>query len=98
VVEAYGRLARRGGSGSQADVWPDAVDPEALRCRTGVPVSPSLDVVTPEEALERLRPWAAELPLEHLFFSGDLAGLPDDVLDRHVQLLGRHLVGALRRR
>ena len=95
VVESYGRIARRGGSAGQADVWPEAVDADALRTRTGVPVSPHIDVVTPEQALARLRPWAQSLPLVHLTFHGDLAGLPDDVLDRHVELLGEHLVGAL---
>jgi alkanesulfonate monooxygenase SsuD/methylene tetrahydromethanopterin reductase-like flavin-dependent oxidoreductase (luciferase family) len=95
VVESYGRIARSGGSAAQADVWPDEVDPEALRCRTGVPVSPSLDVVTPEEALERLRPWVAERPIAHLTFHGDLGGAPDEVFDRHLELLGKHLVGAL---
>jgi alkanesulfonate monooxygenase SsuD/methylene tetrahydromethanopterin reductase-like flavin-dependent oxidoreductase (luciferase family) len=95
IVESYGRISRRGGTAAQANVWPEEVDVESLRCRTGVPVSPTIDVVTPAEALERLRPFAAERPLAHLLFVGDLAGAPDDLLDRHVELLGAHLVGAL---
>jgi alkanesulfonate monooxygenase SsuD/methylene tetrahydromethanopterin reductase-like flavin-dependent oxidoreductase (luciferase family) len=95
-VESYGRAASRGGGGL-ADRFPSEVDPQTLRERAGVPYKPRLDVVTPAEAIERLVPWAATRPLWDITFYGALAGMPDDLADRHIELLGKHVVGAVSR-
>lgn len=93
IVESYGRVAATIG-GALADRFATEVDPNTLRETSGVPENPKVDVVTPQEAIERIGPWAAARPLEHIIFVGDLAGLPDDVLDRHIELVATHLVGA----
>ena len=73
------------------------IDLTRLRHREGVPPKPAIDVVTPDEALARLRPWAASRPLVQMQFAADFAGLSDDLLDRHIELLGTCLVGAIGR-
>jgi alkanesulfonate monooxygenase SsuD/methylene tetrahydromethanopterin reductase-like flavin-dependent oxidoreductase (luciferase family) len=91
MVESYGRAAV---GTSVAASFPTQVDPAMLRQTTGIPRTPAIDVVTPDEALKRIAGWAAERPLSDVIFFGDLAGAPDDILDRHVELLGRHVVGS----
>lgn len=72
-----------------------SADPEELRLTTGPPLLPRFDVVTPARALERLRPWLDDLPAEHVYFWGSIAGMPDDLVDRHVELLATQLAPAL---
>jgi alkanesulfonate monooxygenase SsuD/methylene tetrahydromethanopterin reductase-like flavin-dependent oxidoreductase (luciferase family) len=93
IAETYGHVAATVG-GALAERFATEVDPDTLRQRSGVPGNPRLDVVTPREAIERIRPWAATRPLEYINFLGDIAGLPDDLLDRHLELVATHLVGA----
>lgn len=96
IVESYAQVAASAG-GLLAERFSAEIDPDTLRMTSGIPTTPRLDVVTPEDALARLRPWAAARPLEHISFVGDLAGLPDDLVDRHIELVTRHLVGAFER-
>jgi alkanesulfonate monooxygenase SsuD/methylene tetrahydromethanopterin reductase-like flavin-dependent oxidoreductase (luciferase family) len=70
-------------------------DPDRLRLTEGPPMLPRFDVVTPGRALERLRPWLAEMPVRHVYFWGSIAGMDDDLVDRHVELLATELAPAL---
>jgi alkanesulfonate monooxygenase SsuD/methylene tetrahydromethanopterin reductase-like flavin-dependent oxidoreductase (luciferase family) len=70
-------------------------DPERLRLTEGPPLLPRFDVVTPALARERLRPWLGELPARHVYFWGSIAGMDDDLVDRHVELLATELAPAL---
>jgi alkanesulfonate monooxygenase SsuD/methylene tetrahydromethanopterin reductase-like flavin-dependent oxidoreductase (luciferase family) len=72
-----------------------AADPDRLRLTEGPPMLPRFDVVTPARALERLRPWLAELPARHVYFWGSIAGMDDDLVDRHVELLAEEVAPAL---
>jgi alkanesulfonate monooxygenase SsuD/methylene tetrahydromethanopterin reductase-like flavin-dependent oxidoreductase (luciferase family) len=49
---------------------------------------PGYDAVTPEEALRRLRLWLADLPVSDLFFWDSIAGMPDELVEEHMSLLG----------
>jgi alkanesulfonate monooxygenase SsuD/methylene tetrahydromethanopterin reductase-like flavin-dependent oxidoreductase (luciferase family) len=71
------------------------VTAEGLRVRQGPPLLPGFDVVTPDEALLRIIPWLSALPATHVYFWGTIAGMPDELADRHVQLLAEHVVPAL---
>lgn len=71
-------------------------DPEELRSSTEVPILPRFDVVTVEQAAERLLPWLESMPVAHLYFWGSIAGMPDDLVDRHIELLAGGLAPALR--
>jgi len=78
------------------DEDPPVADPDQLRSREGPPMLPRFDVVTPEEAFARIEPWVAPLPAEHLYFWGSIAGMPDDLTDRHIELLAGELAPRLR--
>ncbi|HEY2055562.1 MAG TPA: LLM class flavin-dependent oxidoreductase [Solirubrobacterales bacterium] len=70
-------------------------DPDRLRLTDGPPMLPRFDVVTPARALERLRPWLSQMPTRHVYFWGSIAGMDDDLVDRHVELLAEELAPAL---
>jgi len=74
---------------------PAKADPDRLRLTEGPPLLPRFDVVTPARALERLRPWLAQMPTRHVYFWGSIAGMDDDLVDRHVELLAGELAPAL---
>jgi hypothetical protein len=48
---------------------------------------PSFDVVTPDEAVRRIRQWLADLPVDTVYFCRSIAGMPEDLAERHVELL-----------
>jgi hypothetical protein len=56
---------------------------------------PRFDVTTAEDAIERLRAWLGELPVETVYFSHSIAGMPDDLLQRHVELLATVVAPAI---
>jgi alkanesulfonate monooxygenase SsuD/methylene tetrahydromethanopterin reductase-like flavin-dependent oxidoreductase (luciferase family) len=95
----YGAEGReRGGKTSAAAPLADLsgeLDPETLRSKGPDMSQPSFDVVTAEDAIERLRAWLAELPVETVYFSLSVAGMPDDLRQRHVELLATVLAPAI---
>jgi hypothetical protein len=52
-------------------------------------------VLAVEEAIPFLRGWLGRMPVEHVFFWESIAGMPDDLADRHVELLATRLRPAL---
>jgi alkanesulfonate monooxygenase SsuD/methylene tetrahydromethanopterin reductase-like flavin-dependent oxidoreductase (luciferase family) len=56
---------------------------------------PKFDVVTPEEAIRRMRIWLEPLPVEHIFFWESVAGMPDAISDRHLELIASEIVPAM---
>jgi alkanesulfonate monooxygenase SsuD/methylene tetrahydromethanopterin reductase-like flavin-dependent oxidoreductase (luciferase family) len=72
------------------------VDPATLRSAGPDMNPPSFDVVAPTEAVERLRQWLAPLPVDHVYFWASVAGMPEDLVQRHVALLSSHVSPALR--
>jgi alkanesulfonate monooxygenase SsuD/methylene tetrahydromethanopterin reductase-like flavin-dependent oxidoreductase (luciferase family) len=75
----------------------DGVDPETLRSAGPVMTPPHFDVVTPEEAIRRLDAWLGPLPVEHVYFWESIAGMPEDLVRRHVELIASEVAPALRR-
>ncbi|MCW2991869.1 MAG: hypothetical protein JWM73_2463 [Solirubrobacterales bacterium] len=73
----------------------DGLDPETLRSKDTVLTAPKFDVVTPDEAIERLTAWLGELPIEHMFFWTSIAGMPDDLTTRHIELLSSKVAPAM---
>jgi hypothetical protein len=67
----------------------------APRERTGPPVSPRCDVVTPEGAISRTTAWLDEQPVQDIFLWASIAGMPDDIADRHCELVATELAPAL---
>ncbi|MGE4425569.1 MAG: LLM class flavin-dependent oxidoreductase [Solirubrobacteraceae bacterium] len=72
-----------------------AVDVEALRGPARQALPPAFDVVTPAEAIRRLTAWLSPLPVEQIYLWESVAGMPDDLADRHVELVATHLAPAL---
>lgn len=71
------------------------VDVESLRGPARQALPPAFDVVTPDEAIRRLTTWLAPLPVTGIYLWESIAGMPDDLSDRHVELVAQHLVPAL---
>jgi alkanesulfonate monooxygenase SsuD/methylene tetrahydromethanopterin reductase-like flavin-dependent oxidoreductase (luciferase family) len=71
----------------EATMAGDAVDPETLRSPGPVMNPPAFDVVTPADAVARLREWLAPLPVEHVYLWASVGGMPDDLVERHIELL-----------
>jgi alkanesulfonate monooxygenase SsuD/methylene tetrahydromethanopterin reductase-like flavin-dependent oxidoreductase (luciferase family) len=65
---------------------PRAIDPEKLRTK-GHPFLPRFDVVTAEQAVERVRAMLGDLPVEHIYFWASIAAMPDDLVERHIELV-----------
>lgn len=61
----------------------------------GVPLPPRLRIMRPEDATTMLRDAFAGLPVEHVLFWDSIAGMPEDLAERHVELLAQHMVPAL---
>jgi hypothetical protein len=68
---------------------------DRLRSRGPVMTSPSVDVVTPDEAVSRLRDWLAGLPVVEVYFWESIAAMPDDLVQRHIELLATRVRPAL---
>jgi alkanesulfonate monooxygenase SsuD/methylene tetrahydromethanopterin reductase-like flavin-dependent oxidoreductase (luciferase family) len=60
-----------------------------------VPLPPTLFVLTPVQAAAWLGEWLRDSPVEHVFFWDNIAGMPEDLADRHVELIARELAPAL---
>jgi alkanesulfonate monooxygenase SsuD/methylene tetrahydromethanopterin reductase-like flavin-dependent oxidoreductase (luciferase family) len=93
---------RYGTEGLQTDQSATAGVPEAsavtadgLRSDGPEMLLPRFDVVTAEEAVRRLRLWMADLPIEHAFFWDSIAGMDDDLVGRHIELLATQVAPAL---
>ena len=52
-------------------------------------------MLAPDEAIPFLRGWLERMPVEHVFFWESIAGMPDDLADRHVELVATRLRPAL---
>ena len=63
------------------------VDPEALRSPGPQMTIPAIDVVTPDEAVSRMRTWLKDLPVVQTYFWDSIAGMDDDLVEEHIQLL-----------
>jgi len=81
--DSYGRYMVEG---TDAPL-PPPVDPEAMRRGGGMDGESAFFMVfTPEQAAEFLRGVAAQVPLEETFFWGSIAGMPEDLEERHIEL------------
>ncbi|RMI31467.1 LLM class flavin-dependent oxidoreductase [Nocardia stercoris] len=57
-----------------------------------------LEILTPEQAAERIHQRTAGLPLRHLIFWADIAGMPDDLVTRNIELVSEQLPPLLEKR
>lgn len=92
----YGSLEATSIGASAVAGLSSKIDPETLRTRSSIVTPPLFDVVTPGEAVRRIREWMAPLPITHAFFWDSIGGMPDDLVSQHIELLGTQVAPALR--
>lgn len=73
-----------------------AVTADGLRSEGPEMLLPRFDVVTAEEAVRRIRLWLSDLPVEHAFFWDSIAGMDEDLAQRHIELLATEVAPSLR--
>ncbi|MET8426902.1 LLM class flavin-dependent oxidoreductase [Nocardia sp. NPDC004860] len=57
-----------------------------------------LEIMTPEQAVERIHERVGGLPVRHLIFWASIAGMPDDLVVRNIELVSQRLRPLLRER
>lgn len=75
---------------------PRDVDPEPLRLPGKDGSAPRFQVLTPADAAAFIRSTYAGLPLEQVYIWASIAGMPDHVTQRHVELMCTELQPLLR--
>ena len=93
----YGAEGRTTASSGPSTLDPTGaeVDVDTLRQPAAEAIPPAFDVVTPEEAIDRLTGWLEPLPVVDVYLWESVAGMPDDLADRHVELVATRLAPAL---
>ena len=66
---------------------PRPVDPDKLRAREVGAASGYFLHATPEDAAARIRAYAADAPVETVFFFVSIGGMPEELVARHIQTL-----------
>jgi alkanesulfonate monooxygenase SsuD/methylene tetrahydromethanopterin reductase-like flavin-dependent oxidoreductase (luciferase family) len=74
---------------------PGTLDPQALRSPGPMMLTSDFDVVTPEEAIRRLSAWLPGMPVASVFFWDKIAGMDDDLVQRHVELIATKVAPAV---
>jgi hypothetical protein len=72
------------------------IEADTLRVAAPTMLPPLFDVVTPDEAVRRMRSWLADLPVAHIYLWASIAGMPDDLADRHIELLATEVAPRVR--
>lgn len=57
---------------------------------------PGLRVLTPEDAVTAIRAATDDAPVDHVYLWASVAGMPDDLVDRHLELLCTEVAPAVR--
>jgi alkanesulfonate monooxygenase SsuD/methylene tetrahydromethanopterin reductase-like flavin-dependent oxidoreductase (luciferase family) len=94
-LQTYRDYGAQGREGDRGVVGSRPVDVERARSAGPDMNMPRFDVVTPAEAVRRLRAWLGPLPVEHAYFWESIAGMPEDLAQRHVELLATAVAPAL---
>jgi alkanesulfonate monooxygenase SsuD/methylene tetrahydromethanopterin reductase-like flavin-dependent oxidoreductase (luciferase family) len=94
-AQSYRDYGAEGKPDEEARLAGKTVDLDWLRSEGPVMNSPHIDVVTPPEAARRMRAWLGGLALEFAYFWESVAGMPDRVAERHLELLATELAPLL---
>lgn len=82
-------------AGSDAPA-PKEIAVEKLAAGASNGAIPGLRVMTPTDAITAIREATDGAPVEHVYLWGSVAAMPDDLADRHVELLCTQVAPALR--
>jgi alkanesulfonate monooxygenase SsuD/methylene tetrahydromethanopterin reductase-like flavin-dependent oxidoreductase (luciferase family) len=75
---------------------PATLDPETLRSPGPAMLTSDFDVVTPDEAVRRLGAWLAGMPVTSVFFWDRIAGMDEELVRRHIELIATEVAPAVR--
>ncbi|MGW0250528.1 LLM class flavin-dependent oxidoreductase [Nocardia goodfellowii] len=70
---------------------PPLLEAAELRQRPADGSWAALEILTPEQAAARIHERTAGLPVRHLIFWADIAGMPDDLVVRNIELVSTRL-------
>ena len=76
---------------------PALIAPEEFRGRKTDEPWGALEILTPEDAAVRIHRMTKGLPVVHLIFWASIAGMPDDLVGRHIELASERLPALLAR-
>ncbi len=96
--ESYARHGAQGSGRVRSAAVAAATDlssVDSMRSPGPVMIPPHFDVTTPAEAADRLHAWLADLPVTDVFFWDSIAGMPETLVERHVELLATQLAPAV---
>jgi alkanesulfonate monooxygenase SsuD/methylene tetrahydromethanopterin reductase-like flavin-dependent oxidoreductase (luciferase family) len=79
---------------ASSDPVPMTVERLRTELRTGGSL-PGFAVLTPQDAVTHINDLIAGLPIHHVYLRASIAGMPDDMVDRHIELLLSHVRPAL---
>ncbi|MBU6328482.1 MAG: LLM class flavin-dependent oxidoreductase [Acidobacteria bacterium] len=92
-VNTYRQAAVAGSSAPE----PNPISVERLAAGISAPGRlPGLRVLTPTDAIDAIREATDDAPVEHVYLWASIAGMPADLVDRHVELLLTRVAPALR--
>ena len=74
---------------------PPPIDTEQWRQPGSAGAPPRIGVLRADEAARLLRGWLAGAPVREIFLWASIAGMPDDLVRRHVELVCTRLRDAL---
>ncbi|HWH19836.1 MAG TPA: LLM class flavin-dependent oxidoreductase [Solirubrobacterales bacterium] len=94
-AQTYRAYGAEGKPDEEAEIAGKSINLDWLRSTGPEMNPPRIDVVTPAEAARRMREWLGPLPVEYAFFWESIAGMPDVIADRHLELIGTDLAALL---
>ncbi|HTT93365.1 MAG TPA: LLM class flavin-dependent oxidoreductase [Solirubrobacterales bacterium] len=96
VHQARTYMEARFAKPGDADPSLPALDPERLRSPGPNMHPPHFDVVTAAEAVARMRKWLGPLPVTDVFFWDSIAGMPEELARRHLELVATQVAPEFR--
>ena len=75
---------------------PPLIHPDEFRDRTSNAPWGALKILTPEDAAVQIKEMTKGLPVKHLIFWASIAGMPDDLVARNIELVSEKLPPLLR--
>lgn len=76
---------------------PPPIPEQEFRGRTSDEPWGALEILTPEDAAARIHARTTGLPIKHLIFWASIAGMPDDLVQRNIELVSERLLPLLER-
>lgn len=70
---------------------------KVLARRSGPGTMPGLRVLAPREAVEAIEAATSDAPVEHVYLWASVAAMPDELVDRHIELLFTEVAPRLQR-